>query len=196
MAVIMAYYSKFYATSSSSSSDSEIVPESKAQAKKTIGFYVLQARSSMHTRDYAKILKAVLMISQKCQAKSGVSTELRVACLRLCRQVERYIEDEQYPHDRHVRRRVLSAGQAKAALSLQQKHVEIVSNIRSRLSCSVPEEMYSESAKSMLDNLERHLISNPLRPIPLEMLNTFELVNEDHHIGASHCLTTSGYRDF
>lgn len=175
----MAHRSKFYESSSSaSSSESDALPETRSQAKKTIGFYVLQARSNMHAQDYAKVFKAISMIAQKCQTASNVGTDLRIACLRVCHQVEMFLGDDTFPQDRHARRRVLSASQAKASLSLQQKHVEILAIIRTRFNCIVPREVYTESAKPTLDALEKHLIVNRLSPIPLELLNTFELVSE------------------
>ena len=106
-----------------------------------------------------------------------MNAELRTASLRLCRQIRTLLDSEAFPKDRHARRRVLNAAQAKASLVLQQKHDAILSAIESHFSTQLPQELYSEAAKPTLDNLERHLLMNPLNPSPIELLNTFNLVS-------------------
>lgn len=173
--------SRFYESSSSSSSDSaDDLPTTKAEAKKTVGFLVLQARAAFGGKelDFVKLLNALLALSQKVKTLRHSNSDLKVACLRLCHQVQSVLQSEQFPQDRHSRRRVLSASQAKASLALQQKHELYISLILSHVDhITLPDEMYTASAKSTLDALERHLITSPLAAIPLELLNTFNLVS-------------------
>lgn len=177
--------SRFYVSSSSSSSssdaDDEQLPITKAEAKKTIGFYVLQSRAAMNNRnavDYAKLLHSLTVLASKLKASKHYNQDLVITCMRLCYQVQVLLESQDFPSDRHTRRKVLNAVQAKASLALTQKHDELLEYIRSLLHCKIlPEEVYTESARTTLDDLERHLISNPLSPIPIELLNTFNLVS-------------------
>lgn len=204
--------SKFYVSSSSSSSDSdaddEQLPITKAEAKKTIGFYVLQTRTAMNNRnavDYAKLLHSLTILASKLKASKHYGEDLVVTCLRLCHQVQSLLESQDFPSDRHTRRKVLNAVQAKASLALTQKHGEMLESIRSLLRFKLlPQELYTESARTTLDDLERHLISNPLSPIPIELLNTFNLVSsqslpatltsmtDDCRVCSYHALTYNG----
>lgn len=192
----MARPSKFFESSSSSGSESEAsLPETRAEAKKTIGFCVVQVRASIHAQDYVKILKSLSMISQKCQHAKVICQHLKITSLRLCHQVQRFLDSEDYPDNRHSRRRVLNAAQARASLILQQKFEALVNPIRSRFQTFViPRELYMESARLTLDAFEKHLIVNPLAPIPLELLNTFNLVSTYTWRNLDGQLTTiSGY---
>lgn len=173
--------SRFFQSSSSSESseEDETLPLSKSEVKKTTSFYLLQCRAAMSGKniDWVKLLNSLTMLAQKIIKTSTVAREdLCIAGLRLCQHIELLVQSDAFPQDRHERRRILSPSQAKASIALMKKYPDYLQVVRDSCKLEVPSELFHESAKSTLDDLERHLITNPLSAIPIELLNTFNLV--------------------
>lgn len=182
----MSRQSRFYESSSSSAeSDEGDLVVTRSESKKTIGFYILQCRSAFYSKevDWSKLLTSLSMLAQKANKSSAtMRPDWSVASLRLCHQVECLLQGEDFPQDRQTRRRILNASQAKASIALQKKYSSFLDSIRdvySQADSLLPDELFADSAQHTLDGLERHFISHPLSPIPIELINTFNIVGAD-----------------
>ncbi|CCG82717.1 protein of unknown function [Taphrina deformans PYCC 5710] len=117
------------------------------------------------------------MLAQKISKTSATAREdICIASLRLCQCVELLVQSDVFPQDRQERRRILNASQAKASIALLKKYPDYLQVVRDNVKQDVPNELFHESARPTLDGLERHLMTNPLSPIPIELLNTFNLL--------------------
>ena len=178
-------WSKQDSESSSSSTSESNTDESSVQVQygheKSIKHLLLQSRYAMSRRivDYEKLLKSLTLLATKLERRhssKSLSTVLKIATSRLCHQVRRCLESESFPVLRQDRRLLKSSGQAKACLALQQRGDQLVSVLEQACDISLPREMIAESSEVMLNDLERFMLDHPLRAIPLELLNTFEII--------------------
>lgn len=167
---------------SDGSNDSNSVPVTASDVKKSPAFYVFQCRYAIRTQaaDYSKLLKSLISLDTKlsnspsrCKREVG----LGIACLRLCNQIRNVMASDDYPIDRQLRRHLRSSDQAKASIILQQKGDQLLTTIERRFTgLRIPQEFFAPDATETLNNLEKYLLAEGSPPIPIEILNTFQLV--------------------